>query len=305
MIRSRLKHFAVAAGASALIAAGTMAVVPLTASAHGLASSRHAAKAALLSRASIPADDGLTPTTVNVTTHPASTVTGRPLTITAQVFPVTGDADTVRAATGNASVPTGTISFTITGSNASSLNCKTTVANVDNQAAISRTGKAICKIGVEELQAIASPYNISANYSGDSNFSGSTGGYSLTVNKSPTHTRLRFDVRPTSGSGNTFTAHIKAGHGGSLLAGNVLFSVSDTPAQSKSLRTCAGGDLQPITVTGNVATATCVLQPGWFIVPSPTHRTPHPHGAWNVSATYSGNGNFLVSVGTRSGHSNS
>ena len=305
MIRGRVKQFAVAAGASVLIAAGTLAIVPLTASAHGVHSARHAAKTALLSRASIPADDGLTPTTTNVTTHPGSTVTGRPVTISAQVFPVTGDADTVRAATGNASVPTGTITFTITGKDSSSINCKTTISNVDNVATISRAGKAVCKVGVELLQAVDSPYSISAVYSGDSNFSGSTGTDSLTVSKAATHTRVRFDVRPSSDSANTFTAHIKAGKGGSLLAGNVLFSVSDTPAQPKALRTCAGGDKQPIAVTGNVGTATCVLQAGWFIVPPPSHRTPHPHGAWNVSATYSGDGNFNVSVGTRSGHANS
>jgi Tfp pilus assembly protein PilV len=303
MIRGRVKQFAVAAGASVLIAAGMLAVVPLTASAHGVHSARHAAKAAQLSRATLPAVDGGTPTTVNVTTHPGTTVTGRPLTISAQVFSVTGDADTVRS--DPAVVPTGTISFMIVGSNDSTIDCKTTKANVDNTATISRAGKAVCKVGVEELQAIASPYSISATYSGDSNFAGNTGTDSLTVNKATTHTRLRFDTRPSSDSANTFTAHIKAGKGGSLLTGYVLFSVSDTPAQPKSLRTCAGGDKQPIAVTGNVGTATCVLQAGWFIVPSPSHRTPHPHGAWNVSATYSGDGNFNVSVGTRSGHANS
>jgi hypothetical protein len=285
---------AFAGAASILIAAGTLAVVPLTASAQGTA-----------------------PTSVTVVSHPASTTTGRPFTISAQVLPVTGDADTVssralfhfrahhaaKAATGNASVPTGTVTFTITGSDDSTVPCKTTATNIENTATISHVGKASCTVTREEVQAIDSPYTISVAYSGDPNFAGSTGTSTLDVAKAKTHTKVHVDSRPTDDSANTFTATIHGGPGGSFLSGTVNFSVASTPFTLKSLRTCAGGDVQPVAVTGNVGVATCVLQSGWYVVKGPTKRTPHPHGSWNVSASYAGDGNFLPSVGTKSGHS--
>jgi hypothetical protein len=247
---------------------------------------------------------------VSVVARPGSTVTGHALTITAKVTAVTADATTAsarmalrsgRAATGNASVPTGTVVFTITGtavtSNAQTVNCK-----VSNTVTL-KHGKAICRVPVEVLTHAASPYTITANYSGDDNFAPSVGTALETVALAATHTKVKVNSKPTSGTGNTFTAVVRAGPGGSLISGNVLFSVSDTPSQSKSLRTCQGGNLQPVAVTGNVGTATCVLAPGWFIVPPATHMTPHPHGAWNVTAAYFGDSNFGTSLGSKSGHS--
>jgi hypothetical protein len=270
------------------MAAASLAIVPLTASAAGSAS-----------------------TAVSVVAKPASTVTGHPLTIVAKVSAVTSDATTTsgralrfhahksaRAATGNASVPTGTITFSITGSNSSTINCKTS-----DVVTIKHSGKAVCHVAGGQLAAVASPYTINAVYSGDDNFAGSTGTTTETVSVAKTRVIIKKDSKPTSGTGNTFTAVIKGGSGGPLIGGTVVFSVSDTPSQSKALRTCQGGDTQPVAVTGNVGTATCVLQPGWFIVPSPTHMTPHPHGAWNVTASYSGSGNFIQATGTKSGHS--
>jgi hypothetical protein len=144
---------------------------------------------------------------------------------------------------------------------------------------------------------------VAATYSGDENFDGSVGNTDVTVAAAVTHTRIKVDSKPTSGTANTFTVTVHAGPGGPLLSGHVLFAVSDTPSQQKDKRTCAGGNLQPVAVSGNVGTATCSLLAGWFIVPSATHATPHPHGAWNVSASYGGDNNFLTSTGSRSGHS--
>jgi hypothetical protein len=279
MFRGRGRQLAAAALGCAVIG-GALVVAPLTASAQGTSESA-----------------------VTVTARPASTVTGHGLTIIAKVTAVTADATTAgvmragRAATGNASVPTGTVSFIIEGSNDTLVNCKTS-----NVVTI-KHGKAICRVPVEQLTHVASPYGITANYSGDENFLASSGTGSETVAAATTHTKIKVDSKPTSGTGNTFTAVVKAGPGGSLLGGNVLFSVSDTPSQSKALRTCAGGNLQPVAVTGNVGTATCVLAPGWFIVPAANHMTPHPHGAWNVTGSYSGDNNFGTSLGSKSGHS--
>jgi Bacterial Ig-like domain (group 3) len=274
MFRGRGKQLAVAILGCGLVSAASLVAVPLMASAQGTETSA-----------------------VSVIAKPGTTVSGHGLTIVAKVTAVTGNADTVRNAA--AVLPTGTVTFTISGSNSSSVSCKT--SNV----VIIKHAKAVCHVPVEQLLHVGSPYSILAEYSGDTNFASSTGGASVTVAEAATHMRFQVNAKPTSGTANTFTATVKAGPGGSDLSGHVLFSVSDTPSQSKSLRTCAGGDLQPIAVTGNVGTATCVLQAGWFIVPSATHMTPHPHGAWNVSASYGGDLNFLTSTGSKSGHSRS
>jgi hypothetical protein len=277
MFRGRGGQLAAVVGC-ALIAGASLVVVPLSASAQGTVG-----------------------TTTSVVTNPVSTVTGRWLRIIAQVSPVTDDATTLRpavAATRNASVPRGTVTFTITGSDSSTVSCRK--ANIVN---ITRSGRAFCRIPVGELVHAASPYSVAAVYSGDENFDGSVGNIQVTVAQAITHTRIKVDSRPTSGTANTFTVTVHGGPGGSLLTGNVLFAVSDTPSQQKNLRTCAGGNLQPIAVSGNVGTATCSLVAGWFIVPPATRKTPHPHGAWNVSASYGGDINFLTSTGTKSGHS--
>jgi hypothetical protein len=205
---------------------------------------------------------------------------------------------TVAAVTADASTPTGTVAFTITGSNASVLTCKK-----GNTPTLSHAGTASCKILAGQLQAADSPYSITAVYSGDSNFTGSTGNLSLTVGKAKTKTKVKFvRPKPKSGNGETFIAKVTAGKNGSLLSGNVVFAVASTPATAPHARLCAGGDSQPLAVSGNVGTAKCVLSPGWFVVPGKTKSNPHPHGSWNVSASYTGNANLNSSVGTKSGH---
>ena len=284
MFRGRGKQMAVAAAGCALIGAASLVAVPLSASAQGTS-----------------------PVTVTVTAKPASTTTGHKIAIIAKVTAaVTEDATTLhalhaaRASTANAG-PTGTVTFSITGTpvttNAQTVNCKVT----DTIAL--KHGKATCKVPAAMLMAVQSPYTVSVTYSGDSTYASGVGGTTVTVGKARTHSKVTVDSRPRSGTGNTFTDVIHGGPGGSLMTGTVTFAVSDTPSQAPAKRKCAGGDVQPVAVTGNVGTATCVLVPGWFVVPSATHMTPHPHGAWNVTATYSGDGNFLSSTASKSGHS--
>src|SRR5580704_2789295 len=128
MFRGRGKKTLVAAGATVLVAAASLAFVPLVASAQGTS-----------------------PTSTTVVAHPAATTTGHAVTLVAQVTSVTPEASTrsagamrfraARAATGNSSVPTGTVTFTVAGSNASTANCKTS-----NTVTINHGGKAICKV---------------------------------------------------------------------------------------------------------------------------------------------------------------
>ncbi len=263
MIRGRRKHWIAVAGASALVTMASLALVPLAASAQPVG------------------------TSTTVTAAPASPKTGGPVTLTAQVMPVTTDAST----------PTGMVTFSITGSDASVLNCKTT-----DTVTISHAGVAKCMILKHELLAAASPYTVDAVYSGDTNFTGSTGTLSLPVAKGNTKTKVKFiRPKPSSGNGETFVAKVTAGKNGSLLSGNVVFAVAATGGSALK-RKCAGGDSQPLAVSGNAGTATCVLSAGWFIVPAKTKSNPHPHGSWNVTGTYTGNANLNSSTGEKSGH---
>jgi hypothetical protein len=295
MFRGRGKKTVVAAGASVLMAAASLAIVPLVASAQGSA-----------------------PTSTSVVAKPTSTVTGRGITIKATVVPVTGDASTARhafrfraghrAATPNAGVPTGTVTFTITASNGKpSVACKTV-----NPATLMHNGKASCKVATGLLQAEGSPYTITAMYSGDSNFASSTGTTTETVGRARTHTKLRMGpTRPVDDSPNAVTATVKARGANGLETGTITFAVSSSPATGKTTCTNNNGsgkpktyDTQPLAVSGNVATAVCDLEPGWFVVTKPTTKDPHSRGSWNVSGSYSGDGNFLPSTGKKGGHSN-
>ena len=50
----------------------------------------------------------------------------------------------------------------------------------------------------------------------------------------------------------------------------------------------AADDTQPLAVSGNVATAICDLQPGWFIVTKPTSKSPRSRGSWQVTGSLLG-----------------
>jgi hypothetical protein len=233
-------------------------------------------------------------TTSTTVTGPSSVGTGQASVFTATVSPnTTGASPVVKA--------TGTVTFTITGKDASSVAC-----NGGDAVSINGKGKALCKVAGGSLEASASTYSVAAVYSGDSNFAGSTATpMTLTVN--PDKPKLHLSVtsgKPTSGVSSTFKATINVGKAGSLLGGKVQFVVADTPAQPKAKRTCQGGSNQPVAVSGNVGTATCILPAGWFVVPAPTKTTEHPRGAWTVTAAYLGNGNFVANSVTRSGTSN-
>jgi large repetitive protein len=215
----------------------------------------------------------------------SGTATGT--TITGRTTIATGQAATFTAVVAPTTVtpgpkPTGTVAFTITGHDASNVNCS------GGDTVTVTKGKAKCKVASGSLSASASAYTVAAVYSGDGTFAGSTATpASVTVTLAKVTVRLSVTPKPTSATASTFVATIKAGHSSALVSGNVLFAVSDTPSQSKTKRTCAGGDLQPVSVNGGVATATCNLVAGWFVVP-----TNPPKGSWNVTAQYSGNADF-------------
>jgi hypothetical protein len=264
MFKGRTKKVAVAAGASVLMAMTSLAVVPLVASA------------------------STTGTTTSVTATPAATTTGHAVTIAAKVAPVTTDAATLA----------GTVTFTITGSDSSTISCKNPAP-----APVNHAGKATCLIPAGTLLAAASPYTASGTFTpSNANYSGSTGSTSVAVTKARTHTKLKGKPAVQNHTANVFTASIKAGGATKLIGGEVRFTVVSKPGPTNPHKLiCAGGDLQPVAVSGNVATATCSLQAGWFVVPPKTKTDKHPVGTYGVSAVYLGNGSFLSSQKTKQG----
>jgi hypothetical protein len=270
MIRSRVRKIAIVAGAGAVATASVLALSPFSASA---------------------ADP--TPTTV-VVTAPATITTGHAVTFTAAVSPFkTTSAPVVKAG--------GTVSFTITGSDASTVSC----TGGNSALLLNGKGKAVCKVATGGLLASASPYTVSAIYTGDPNFSGNSGVLSQTVSRATTHVKLTFDAKPVSGATTTFTATVTGGSG-SMPTGTVLFSASSPGAQAAKLKCNPGGNSQPLAANSAsvpVAQATCVLAANWFKVPAPTKTSPHPSNSWSVWASYSGDGNFGVSVASNQGSS--
>ena len=123
------------------------------------------------------------------------------------------------------------------------------------------------------------------------------------MGKARTKTKLRASPAVSNHSANVFTARVTAkGSGGSLLSGDVRFTVGSQPGPVNLHKLiCAGGDLQPLAVSGNVGTATCSLAAGWFVVPAPTKTEKHPVGTYSVGSVYLGNDNFLSSEKTKQG----
>ncbi len=270
MKRSRLRKIAISAGAGAIATFATLALNPFSAS----------------------ADPAATTTTVS---GPASLATGHPVTFTAAISPSKTTAPVVKA--------TGTVTFTITGRDSSTVSC----SGGTNAVALNGSGKAVCKIASGVLVASATPYSVAAAYSGDANFGPSTGSLSQTVSLAASHLKLTYDAKPTSGSATTFTATVTGGGAGSLPTGNVQFSVSAVPAPgNSSLLKCTGGNAQALAPSSDptpLAEATCVLQAKWFKVPAATKTDPHPTASWTVTASYSGDGNLNGSTATKSGAS--
>ncbi|HXQ43264.1 MAG TPA: hypothetical protein VN816_01405 [Acidimicrobiales bacterium] len=259
MFRGRGKKVAAAAGASVVMAMTSLAVVPLVASASG------------------------TGTATALTATPTHTATGNPITISAQVsVPVTQNAD----------IPTGTVLFTITGHNHSTVSC-----SKGNSKAISGSGLAQCKVAAGLLQGAASPYTIEGAYSGDSNFASSSGTTTETVTAAKTKMKLTVKPAVKNDSANTFTATLTAKKATKLLAGQqVVFSVSDVPPTKNAKRICAGGDSVTVIVKKKVATAKCLLAAGWFTLPKHT-----PEATWDVTASLGTSANFVGKTETLNG----
>ena len=133
-----------------------------------------------------------------------------------------------------------------------------------------------CFVLAGQIQTAASPYTVTASYSGDANFQASSGTFSQAVGLRNTRLRVTVDAQPTSGAATTVTVLVEAGVGTSLVSGLTVFATAASSHTVKAV--CAVSDVQP--VVG--AKASCLLPAGWMIVKAgllQSAREPFPSGA--------------------------
>jgi large repetitive protein len=218
-------------------------------------------------------------TVTNVTATPA--IAGQPLAFTATV-------------THGHGVPTGSVTFSIRGSDGSVPQCSGG-SNTIGLSPAGRGSQAQCTL-VASASAAASPYQVSAAYSGDAAYAQSLGTLSKNVHAVKTATSTTStpgssnpkttgkgseagkakssgvqntksaatvtlsSSRPialVSGAPVTFTATVNTG--GAPATGRILFTVVGAEG---STATCDGGALQPLTTSGGITTAACSFAKG-------------------------------------------
>lgn len=185
---------------------------------------------------------------------------------------------------------TGTVAWTITGSDGSTVACNKST-NVHG------SGRVLCIVNAAQLQAAASPYAVVASYSGDANFAPSSATFSQVVASKQPGLFLHWITPPSNGGASVVSVKIKAGTGTRLVAGNVVFSIA-----SDAVAVCTNGTAVPRSpgamsvALGSDGSAfneaTCSLPAGWITVPSATNHNAHPKTRWYVTATYVGTTNF-------------
>ncbi|WP_411136761.1 beta strand repeat-containing protein [Streptomyces sp. C10] len=188
-------------------------------------------------------------TSTTVSSSPDPSVTGRPVTFTATVTP----------SPPGAGVPTGTVAFTF-GDGTAALTAPVTggVASVTHA----------------YTTAAGSPHTVTANYSGDANFSSSSGTDSQTVDPASTLTTVTATPGPSVvGQPVTFTATVTPVEpGAGVPAGAVTFDF---------------GDGTPPTLTS--------VSDG---VAGITHTYTSAGGPYTVTAQYEGDDSFMSSSGS-------
>jgi large repetitive protein len=169
-------------------------------------------------------------TTTAVTSASNPTVTGQPVSFTATVAPVL-------PSTG---VPTGTVTFSITGTGGS-VPCD----GGTNTVMLDGSDMAQCSVAAG-LLAAGSPYTVSAAYSGDTNYAASTGTTTQDVSRATATIGVTSSVSsPVSGQPISFTATITGINppGMGTPTGSIVFSVVGSNGTNE---TCQGGDTVPL-----------------------------------------------------------
>jgi hypothetical protein len=195
---------------------------------------------------------------------------------------------------------TGPITFTITGSDSSTVPCTN-----GNAAVMNKLGKAVCTVAPGLLLASASPYTVTAAYESDGNFASSSDTISETIGRTPTKITLAWGTPPASGSGSVLTATVTGGSG-SLPTGNVTFGVLATDGRIRDDNCKPDAQpLSPNSSTPPLAQATCTLKEGWIKVAKTTKGDANPTTTWEVTARYSGDSTFAPNSTTMRGKASS
>jgi hypothetical protein len=198
------------------------------------------------------------PTTTVITTSPQQSVFGQPVNLIA----------TVSADPPGAGVPTGSVEFTINGTDVG------TPVNLNGSGVATLNGIANLQPGTYAISAVYS--NADGDFAGSANPDSSLVSATLTVSEDPTTTGVVSSTNPTVfGQSTTFTATVSANApGAGIPSGTVEFEDGSTIIGIGSLNQVAGDD-QATFSTSALAV-----------------------GSHAISAVYEGDSDFLTSTGT-------
>jgi hypothetical protein len=227
------------------------------------------------------------PTSTTVTALDPSVVSGKPLVFIAQVSP---------AKVGKTKL-SGTVTWILRGKLGGHVAC--TVATP-----VTRGGKSKCRIAKDTLRSGRSPMAVTAMYSGDPNFTPSSGSTTQELDPAVTRVRILIPVKPTSDASTLVQAYVKGGPGTSLLIGKVTFVITSGLSRHGIATTCEGTS-GPTTANGTrpviAGLATCTLRAGWILDPPSTGPHSSSRTAWSITATYDGSESFTPSASTKTG----
>jgi len=202
--------------------------------------------------------------TTSVTSSPASPSVDQQVTFTAVVMP---------ANTGTA-VPAGTVAFSSSASTTPICAASTLTTSGTN-------ATATCTAPANTFTTQGT-YTITAAYSGNANFTATSGTESMVVGKAASTTTIAPAAASVVGQSVTFMATIQPSALGSTTVPTQNVTFSYTLSGGASVPMCSNVSVSP---SGNNATASCT-----FALPTA--------GFYTVSAAYSGDSNYLTSTGT-------
>lgn len=190
---------------------------------------------------------------------------------------------TVASASPASGQPTGTVTWKVAGTGGPTLGC-----SAGPTVKLSKAGVAACRVSSGELIAAFGPYTATATYSGDSNFTTSSGPLSQTVDPAMTKTHLTGSpVPPLPGATVLFSASVTwvtpEAYAPSP-TGTITFTFV-TPSGAPAV-VCQGGTT---TVTLGSAGAVCTVSGGLTTA-----------GAYKVTAAYNGDANDTASPSSHS-----
>ena len=154
--------------------------------------------------------------------------------------------------------------------------------------ALSKTGKATCKVAADQLVGHLSPYTVTASHSGDANFAPLSGTLAQAITPANAHVSITLGAPVTSGSASTVNVVVSGGAIAQVLvSGDATFVVDgfSNPNGTPLTATCAGGKfawIQPLVS----AKASCNLPAGWIVVPAPTKTVRKPKAAYDITVQF-------------------